>query len=345
MHHYARTKSATQQTPKEEYMHRLTRIAIALFAALLLFASAGTAMAQDYPSKLVRIIVPYPPGGSAEAQARILAQKMSETWGQPVIVESKPGAGTTIGAAYVANSPPDGYTLYLAGTLSHTVSAILFKKSITYDALKSFAAVSLIASSPFILTVNPSVPATSVKEFNELAKAKPNSRTYASSGNGAGPHLSGVLLQNLTGIKMVHVPFKGTAPALVALLGGQVDALFADVAVIPHLKSGKLRGLAVTSAERSPLIPNLPTIAESGVPGYDVTYLSTILAPAGTPKSIINRINAAIKSAIASQDVRERFNAQGFEPMGNTPEALEALFVSEMAKYEKLIKDSGMQID
>lgn len=326
-------------------MRNLYRIAATLAAALLLLAPTGMAMAQDFPTKLVRIIVPYPPGGSAEAQARILAQKLSEAWGQPVIVESKPGAGTTIGAAYAANSPPDGYTLYLAGNASHTVSAILFRKSIKYDALKSFTAVSLIASSPFILTVNPSVPATSVKEFIDLAKARPDPLTYASSGNGAGPHLSGVLLQNLTGIKLVHVPFKGTAPALVALLGGQVDALFADVAVIPHLQSGKLRGLAVTSAARSPLIPNLPTIAESGVPGFDVTYLSTILAPAGTPKAIVNRINAAINNALASSDVRERFNAQGFEPAGSTPEALEALFAAEMAKYEKLIKDSGMQVD
>ncbi len=326
-------------------MHRLTRIAAALAAALLLFAFGGVTMAQEFPSKLVRVIVPYPPGGSAEAQARILAQKLTEIWGQPVIVESKPGAGTTIGAAYVANSPPDGYTLYLAGNSSHTVSAILFRKSIKYDPLKSFAAVSLIASSPFILTVNPSVPATSVKEFIDLAKTKSSPLTYASSGNGAGPHLSGVLLQNLAGIKLLHVPFKGTAPALVALLGGQVDALFADVAVIPHLKSGKLRGLAVTSAVRSPLIPDLPTIAEAGVPGFDVTYLSTILAPAGTPKAIVNRINAAINTALASPDVRERFNAQGFETTGSTPEALEALFASEMAKYEKLIKDSGMQVD
>lgn len=326
-------------------MHGFTRIITALVAGLLLFAAAGAATAQDFPNKLVRIVVPYPPGGSAEAQARILGQKLSEIWGQPVIVESKPGAGTTIGAAYVANSPPDGYTLYLAGNSSHTVSAILFRKSIKYDPLKSFAAVSLIASSPFILTVNPSVPATSVKEFIEVAKARTDPLTYASSGNGAGPHLSGVLLQNLTGMKLVHVPFKGTAPALVALLGGQVDALFADVAVIPHLQSGKLRGLAVTSAVRSPLIPNLPTIAESGVPGFDVTYLSTILAPAGTPKNIVNRINAAINTAIASQDVRDRFTAQGFEPTGSTPEALEALFAAEMAKYEKLIKDSGMQVD
>lgn len=326
-------------------MHGFTRTTATLVAGLLLFAAAGAAMAQDFPDRLVRIIVPYPPGGSAEAQARILAQKLSEIWGKPVIVESKPGAGTTIGAAYVANSPPDGYTLYLAGNSSHTVSSILFRKSIKYDALKSFTAVSLLASSPFILTVNPSVPANSVKEFIELAKTKSEPLTYASSGNGAGPHLSGVLLQNLTGIKLLHVPFKGTAPALVALLGGQVDALFADVAVIPHLKSGKLRGLAVTSALRSPLIPDLPTMAEAGVPGFDVTYLSTILAPAGTPKDVVNRINAAINTAIKSQDVRERFNAQGFEPIGSTPEALEALFASEMAKYEKLIKDSGMQVD
>ena len=327
-------------------MHGFNRSTAALVAGLLLFTPAGAAMAQDYPNKLVRIIVPYPPGGSAEAQARLVAQKLSETWGQPVIVESKPGAGTTIGAAYVANSPADGYTLYLAGTTSHLPSAILFRKTIKYDALKSFVGVSLVASSPFILTVNPSVlPINSVKEFIDLAKAKPDSITYASSGNGAGPHLAGVLLQMLAGIKILHVPFKGSAPATVALLGGQVQAQMADVSVIPQLEGSKLRGLAVTSAERSPLIPNLPTIAESGVPGYDVTYLSAILAPAGTPKAVVNQINAAINKALASSDVRQRFNAQGFEPVGSTPEALDQLFASEMVKYEKVIKESGMQID
>ncbi|MFA5912199.1 MAG: tripartite tricarboxylate transporter substrate binding protein [Burkholderiales bacterium] len=327
-------------------MRNFYRIGSALAAALFLFAAAGIATAQDFPNKTVRIIVPYPPGGSAEAQARLLAQKLSETWGQPVIVESKPGAGTTIGAAYVASSPPDGYTLYLAGTTSHLPSAILFRKSIKYDALKSFAGVSLVASSPFILAVNPSVlPANSVKEYIDLAKAKPNTITYASSGNGAGPHLAGVLLQMLTGIKLVHVPFKGSAPATVALLGGQVQSQMADVSVLPQLEGGKLRALAVTSATRSPLIPNLPTIAESGVPGYDVTYLSAILAPAGTPKAIVDQINAAINKALTSPDVRQRFNAQGFEPTGSTPEALDQLLASEMVKYEKVIKESGMKID
>lgn len=327
-------------------MRNFYRISSTLALAMFMFAAAGVATAQDFPNKLVRIIVPYPPGGAAEAQARILAQKLSDIWGQSVIVENKPGAGTTIGAAYVANSPADGYTLYLAGTTSHLPSAILFRKHIKYDALKSFVGVSLIASSPFILTVNPSVlPVKSVKEFIDLAMAKPNSITYASSGNGAGPHLAGVLLQMLTGIKLVHVPFKGSAPATAALLGGQVQAQMADVSVIPQLESGKLRGLAVTSGARSPLIPSLPTLAESGVPGYDVTYLSAILAPAGTPKAVVNQINAAINKAIASPDVRRLFNAQGFEPIGSTPEALDQLLVSEMVKYEKVIKESGMQID
>ena len=319
----------------------LQALLIALFCTFL----PGKIWAQDFPNKVVRIVVPFPPGGSAEAQARIIAQKLSEAWGQPVLVDSKPGAGTTIGAAFVANSPADGHTLYLAGNTSHVVSAILHKDTIKYDAIKSFAGVSLIAKSPFILTVNPNVPATNVKEFIEWARTKQGATTYASSGNGAGPHLSGELLQMMTNTKMTHVPFKGTAPGLVALLSGEVDAQFADVAVVPHLQSGKLRGLAVTSSARSPLFANLPTISESGVPGYDVTYLSAILAPAGTPKAIINKINSAVNVALALPDVRQRLNAQGFEPSGSSPDSLDALFQAEMLKYEKLIRDSGMKVD
>lgn len=312
-------------------------------AALSLCCAFNHAFAQNFPNRVVRIVVPFPPGGSAEAQARIVGQRLSDAWGQPVIVESKPGAGSTIGAAFAAAAPPDGHTLYLAST-SHTISATLYK-NLPYDAVKSFAPITLLAVSPFILAVHPSVNATTVKEFIDLAKAKPKTLSWASSGNGAGPHLSGEIFRAQTGIEVTHVPFKGTSPALVALLGGQVEFTIADVAIVPFFQSGKARGLAVTTAKRSALVPDLPTLAESGLPGYETTNWSALLAPAGTPKDIVNQINAAVLSAIRTPDARQRFIAQGFEPQGSTPEEGAAHLASEVAKYAKAIRDSGTKID
>lgn len=315
----------------------------AWLAALLLGCAAASAMAQGFPNRVVRIVVPFPPGGSAEAQARLIGQRLSETWNQPVIVESKPGAGSTIGAAFAAAAAPDGYTLYLAST-SHTISASLYK-NLPYDAVKSFAPIALVAASPFILAVHPAVAATTVKEFIDLAKSKPKTLSWASSGNGAGPHLSGEIFRNMTGIEVTHVPFKGTSPALVALIGGQVEFTMADVAIVPHFQTGKARGLAVTTAKRSALVPGLPTLAESGLPGYETTNWSALLAPAGTPKEIVSQINAAVLGAIRVPEIRQRFNAQGFEPVGGSPEDATAHLSGEVAKYAKAIRDSGTKID
>src|SRR5256884_5929176 len=225
-------------------------------ASAVLAQPHSTSPGQGYPSKPVKIIVPFPPGGSADAAARIVAEKTGEEWKQPVLVENKPGAGTTIAAAFVAGSAPDGYVLYLTGPISHAVSAALYKNP-GYDAVSSFAAVARVASAPFILVVNPSVKANSVRELIELARARPGALTYASSGTGAAPHLAAEMLASMTGPKFVHVPFKGTAPALAALLGGQVDFQIADVAAIPHMRAGKLRALAVTTARPSALVPGV----------------------------------------------------------------------------------------
>ena len=315
-----------------------------LVSTLAVLAAASAALAQTFPSRSVRIIVPFPPGGSADAAARIVAEKTSEEWKQPVLVENKPGAGTTIAAAFVASSPPDGHLLYLTGPISHAVSAVLYK-NLSYDAVSSFAAVARVATAPFILIVHPSVKANSVQELIELARARPGALTYASSGSGAAPHLAAEMLASMTGTKFVHVPFKGTAPALVALLGGQVDFQIADVAAIPHIRAGKLRALAVTTARRSALVPEIPTVAESGVPGFDVPSATGILAPAGTPREIVTRINAAINRALATEEVRQRLNAQGFEPAPATPEEFGAFLASEVRKYAKLIRDAGVRLD
>jgi len=317
---------------------------VRFLAWLALVAAASTAVAQPFPSRPVKIIVPFPPGGSADAAARIIAEKTSEEWKQPVLVENKPGAGTTIAAAFVAGSAPDGYVLYLTGPISHAVSAALYK-NLGYDAVSSFAAVARLASAPFILVVHPSVKANSVRELIELARARPGALTYASSGSGAAPHLAAEMLASMTGTKFVHVPFKGTAPALVALLGGQVDFQIADVAAIPHVRAGKLRALAVTTARPSALVPGVPSIAESGVPGFDVPSATGILAPAGTPREIVARINAAINRALATGDVRQRLNAQGFEAAPATPEEFAAFLASEVRKYARIIQEAGVRID
>ena len=310
---------------------------------LIAFFFAATANAQTFPNKPVRIVIPFSPGGSADAQARILGQKLGELWGQSVLIESKPGAGTTIGAAFAAAAAPDGYTLYLAGA-SLLISGSLYK-NLSYDPVKSFAPVSMLASSPYVLAVHPAVKVATVKELIDLAKAKPKAVSYGSAGNGSGSHLAGELFRMLTGVELLHVPYKGQAPALVALTGGEIDILFADVAVLPLLQGGKLRALAETGLRRSPLLPAMPLTSESGVPGYEMINWGAILAPAGTPTAIVNQVNAAINNVLQNADVRQRFNAQGFEPMGSTPEALGELLVSEAVKYAKVIKESGMKID
>lgn len=319
--------------------------ALLKLVSMLLVAALGTgaAMAEEFPTKLVRIVIPYPPGGSAEQQARILAQVLSETWKQPVIVENKPGAGTTIGAAYVAKEAADGYTVYFAST-SHAISASLYR-NLTYDAVKSFAPISLVAVSPLILSVHPSVKANTMQELIALAKANPGKLNYGSSGSGASPHLAAELFRSRAHIQAVHVPFKGTSPALTALLGDQIDYLFADVAAIPLYKANKLKALAVSTAKRSSLLPDVPTVAEQGIPGYEVANWSSLLAPAGTPPEVVERFNTAVVAALKRPDVRERYRAQGYETIGSTPEELGKYLASEVKKYGEIVAEAKIRID
>ena len=316
------------------------RALISLAAVLL----AAGAFAQSYPAKPVRVIVPFPPGGSADAASRSMAEKLSGLWGEPVVLEHKPGAGTTIAAAYVAASAPDGYTILFCGAISHAASANLYR-DLSYDAVKSFAALGTIALSPFILVVNPNVKAGSVRELVELARAKPGALNYASSGNGASPHLAAEMFARATDIRMVHVPFKGMQPALVSLLAGEVDLTFADVAVMPLVRSGKLRALAVTTAKPSPLVPGVPTLGEAGVAGVEIPSVAGFIAPARTPRETVAFINASMGKALASDDLRERLIAIGFEPFDSKPEEFAAFLAAEVQRYARVIRDAGIKVD
>ncbi|HTP97621.1 MAG TPA: tripartite tricarboxylate transporter substrate binding protein [Burkholderiales bacterium] len=314
--------------------------------ACVAFALSGAQQpvsAQAFPAKAVRIVIPFAAGGSADLQARTLGQKLAEIWGQSVLVDPRPGAGTTIGAAHAAASPADGYTLYFAGA-SLLISGNLYK-NLSYDAVTSFAPVSMVANSPYFLVVHPSVPAATVKALIALAKSKPKSLSYASAGTGSGSHLAGELFRMQTGTDLVHVPYKGQAPALLALAGGEVGVLFADVAAVPYVQAGRMRALAVTADRRSAVLPAVPTIGEAGLPGYQMSNWGAILVPAGTPKPLIAQINAAIVQALADADVRQRFAGQGFDAMSSTPEALGSLLAAENAKYARVIKQSGMKIE
>lgn len=314
-------------------------VALAASAAL-----AAGSFAQGYPARTVRVIVPFPPGGSADAASRTMADKLSGLWRQPVILEHKPGAGTTIAAAYVAASPPDGYTLYFCGAISHAASANLYR-NLSYDAVKSFAPLGTIALSPFILVVNPGVKVSSVRELVELARARPGALNYASSGNGASPHLAAEMFARAADIRMVHVPFKGMQPALVALVSGEVDLAFADVAVMPLVRSGRLRALAVTTARPSPLVPGVPTLGEAGVAGVEIPSVAGFIAPAGTPRETVAFINASMGEALASSDLRERLTGLGFEPYASTPEEFGAFLAAEVRRYARVIRDAGIKAD
>jgi tripartite-type tricarboxylate transporter receptor subunit TctC len=315
--------------------------ALAAIAAALLAAGA---FAQAYPAKTVRVIVPFPPGGSADAASRSMAEKLSSLWGQPVVLEHKPGAGTTIAAAYVAASPPDGYTILFCGAISHAASANLYR-NLAYDAVKSFAALGTISLSPFILVVNPRTKAASVRELIDLAKARPGELNYGSSGNGASPHLAAEMFARAAGVRMVHVPFKGMQPVLVALVSGEIDLTFADIAVMPLVRSGRLTALAVTTAKPSPLVPGVPTLADSGVPGVDIPSVAGFIAPANTPRETVAFVNASMGKALASSDLRERLIGLGFEPYESSPEEFGAFLAAEVRRYAQVIRDAGIRVD
>ena len=318
---------------------------IAAFAGMTIAVFTGmTALAQSYPSKPIRIVVPYPPGGFNDTLGRTLAAKFTESWGQPAIVENKPGANTLIGSDFVAKSAPDGYTLLIVAFPFAVTPSLI--KNMPYDTLKDFAPVVLAAQSPNILVVNPDLPVKSVGELIALAKAKPDSLSYASTGNGSSNHISMELFKSLAGVKLVHIPYKGSAPAVTDLLGGQVQVMFDNAPnVMPQVKAGRLRALGQSGLTRSSVAADLPTVAEAGVPGYEVMVWFGLVAPAGTPREVVMKLNGEVLKILAMPDVRERFLAQGVEPMGSTPEQFGEHIRAQMAKWGKVVRDAGVQAE
>lgn len=314
-------------------------------AALALAASLSPVLAQNYPAKTIRMIVPFPPGGTTDILARVAGQKITEAFGQQVIIDNRPGAGGNIGTELVAKAAPDGYTLLTDPGSTLTINPSLFAK-LSYDVLKDFAPVTIIAAVPNLLVVHPSLPVKSVRELITLAKARPGQLNYASTGAGQSTHLSMELFKTMAGINVVHIPYKGSSPALVDLLGGQVSLMFDNMpSSLPHVKAGKLRALAVSTLKRSPAMPQLPTVAESGLPGFEVSVWFGVLAPAGTPREIVNKLNGAIVKSLQNPDVRERLAGQGAEPIGNTPEQFTAQMQRDLVKWAKVVKDSGAKLD
>jgi len=318
------------------------RAVVALsLAALLASAMSSAVHAQDFPTRAVRIIVPFPPGGSAEQQARLLAVGLTDLWKQPVIIENKPGAGATLGAAYAAAAAPDGYTLYFAST-SHTITPSLYA-SLPYHPVRSFAPVSLVSVSPLIITVPADLKVSNLADFIALAKANPGKFNYATSGTGGSPHLAGELFRIRANIDVTHIPTKGTAPAMTALLGGHVDYMIADMSAVPHYRAGRLKPLAVSTPRRSPLLPDVPTLTESGLNDCDVSNWGSILAPAKTPAAIVGRINDGIHQVLGLASVRERYATLGFETQPSSPAELESHLSAEVKKYAEVIKSAGIK--
>jgi tripartite-type tricarboxylate transporter receptor subunit TctC len=317
------------------------------FLALVMLVSPcmQSLLAQDYPQKTIRLIVPYPPGGTADMLARTLGQEMAETLGQQIIIDNRPGAGGNIGADLAAKAAPDGYTILMGTVATHAINPNLYSQ-MPYDAAKDFAPIVLVATLPNLLVVNPSLPARNVKELIALAKAKPGELAFASAGNGTSQHLSGELFKKMTGVDMIHIPYKGSAPAVTDLVGGQVHLMFDNIpSSLPQVRAGKLRALAVTGPRRSPVLPDLPTLSEAGLPGFSITSWFALFAPAGTPAKILIRLNKEAGKAIASKELRQQWMAQGIESAGGSAEQLAAFRRIEAPRWEKIIADSGARVE
>lgn len=325
-------------------MKSLATFARLVFLAALAAAPVAGAQAQAYPSKAIRVIVPFPPGGSTDFLARIVGQKLTAAWGQQVVIDNRPGAGGTVGAAEAARATPDGYTL-LMGAVHHTIATSAYAK-LPYDFQKDFAPVTTVAIVPNILVVNPAVPATTVKELIAHAKANPGKLTYGSAGMGTAHHLIGESFNAQAGVDILHVPYKGGSPAVADLIGGQVTLMYDTVSsCLPHIKSGKLRAIGVSTAKRSAALPDVPTIAEAALPGFEVTTWFGFLAPAKTPPEIVTRLNTEIVKILNMPDVRERLLAAGSEPVGNTPEQMTAQIAKETAEFAKIVKQAKLVVE
>ena len=316
-----------------------------VFIGILLSLSLGAAHAEPYPNKTVKIIVPFGPGGFTDVVARVLGQKLTAAMGQAFVIENKAGAGSTIGTAYVAKSDPDGYTLLMVST-THVISPWIIK-DLPYDPIKSFTAISKLADSPYVLLVNPQkVPARNVKEFISLAKAHPESIHYASSGNGSSQQLMGGLFVSMTGAPLKHIPYRSSSLAMQDLLAGFVESSFAGVSnALAHIPSGRLKALAVTTATRSPQLPDVPTLQEAGVPGYDASVWLALLAPAGTPKEIVNKLNTAIAKILVTPDAIKTLANAGVEVSVSTPEKMTAYMAQEYERWGRVAKETSIKVD
>ncbi len=306
---------------------------------------ATVAAQASFPGKPLSIIVPFTPGGTTDILARIVGQGLSTEFGQPVVIENRAGAGGNIGGQVASKAAPDGYTLFMGTVGTQAINASLYKK-MPFDPIKDFAPITRVANVPNLLVANPTQPFKSVAELIAYARANPGKVNFASSGNGTSIHLSGELFKTMAKVQMVHVPYKGSAPALTDLLGNQVGIMFDNLpSVIAHVRSGKLRPLAITTAKRSPELPDVPTLAESGLPGYEATSWFGLLAPAGTPAAVIAKLNAAIVKVLAQPDVRKRISDQGAEVYSETPEQFAAFILTEGVKWGKVVRDSGASLD
>ena len=327
-------------------MNPLSPLRRALVLGLAVFGSA-LALAQpmaSYPAKAIKIIVPFPPGGTTDALARILSQRMTAAWGQPVLVENRPGAGSTLGADMVAKSPADGYTL-LMGAAHHTIAQSVYTK-LPYHFGRDFAPVSVIAVVPNMVVVNAAVPARTIEEFVALARAQPGKLNYGTAGAGTAHHLIGEMFKLQAGVDLQHIPYKGSAPAVSDLVGGQIQLMFDTVTSgLPQVKAGKTRALAVTTAKRSSALPDVPTLSETVLPGFDVGTWFGILAPAGTPSVVIEKIRAEIEQMVKAPDIRKQFLEMGAEPVGNTPAQLAAQIKFELTSYEALAKQIKLVVE
>ena len=315
-----------------------------IVAGALLAGSMCTAFAQGYPNKPVKLIVPFAPGGFTDVVARIVGQRLSTAMGQQFVIENKAGAGSIIGTDFVAKSAPDGYTLVMVST-THVISPWIYK-NMPYDPIKSFVAVSKLVDSPYVLLVNPKIKANNVQEFIALAKAAPDTIHYASSGNGSSQHLMGGLFVAMTGAKLQHVPYKGSSGAATDLVAGVVESSFAGVPnALAQVPQGRLKALAVTTAKRIPQLPDVPTLQEAGVPGYEASVWLALLAPAGTPHDIVTRLNAEVAKAMASPETKKSLYDAGVAVATSTPEAMSDYMVQEMARWGKVVKDTGIKIE
>ena len=325
-------------------MINIKRTSQLMVLAALCAVPAATAWAQSYPAKPVTVVVPFSPGGGTDIGARLIAQKLTAKWGQSVVVENRAGAGGLVGADLVAKAKPDGYTLLVGNVGTQAINQSLYK--MPYNADTAFAPISMIAELPFVMMAGPSVSAKTVKDFVAIGKAEPGKRTYASSGQGGSPHLTAEIFQGAAGIKLTHVPYKGGGPAMTDLMAGHVDVLFASVLEgSGHVKAGKLKALAVSSATRSPALPDVPTLAEAGVTGAESGSWIAMFAPAGTPQTIIDKIAADIKEAVAQADTRQTLIGQGATPWSTTPAELQAIIDRDRARYGKVITDRAIKVE